>query len=152
MLQYWFIHRPGASQVVPVVNNLPANSGDTGDPGLIPGLGRSPGGGHGNPLQYSYLENPLDRGAWWAAVHRVAKSQTELKQLSTHTCIHVYSLLSVYVHRIERDSLVISLFYFTILLIFLKFLLRFFILAIFIVQIINICYCKSYSVFWRMLI
>ena len=48
----------------------------------IPGSGRSSGGGHGNPLQYSCLENPMDRGAWWASVHRVAKSQTQLKQLS----------------------------------------------------------------------
>ena len=50
-----------------------------GDPGLIPGLGRSPGEGNGNPLQYSYLENPMDRGAWWAADHGVAKSQTRLR-------------------------------------------------------------------------
>ena len=49
---------------------------NAGDAGLIPGSGRSPGGGHGNPLQYSCLENPMDRGAWWAEVHRVAKSQT----------------------------------------------------------------------------
>ena len=47
-----------------MVKNLPANAGDTRDTGLIPGLGRSPGGGHGNPLQYSCLENPMDRGAW----------------------------------------------------------------------------------------
>ena len=47
-----------------------------GDPDSIPGLGRPPGGGHGNPLQYSCLENPMDRGAWQAIVHRVAKSQT----------------------------------------------------------------------------
>ena len=58
----------------------------TGDVGLIPGLGRSPGEGNGNPLQYSCLENPLDRGAWQAIVHRVAKSQTRLKQLSTMVC------------------------------------------------------------------
>ena len=58
------------------------NAGDTGDVGLIPVLGRSPGGGHGNPLQYFCLENPMDRGAWWATVQRVAKSQT---QLSMHT-------------------------------------------------------------------
>ena len=59
-----------------VVKNPPANAGDVRDLSLIPGLGRSPGGGHGNPLQYSCLENPMDRGAWWAAVHRVEKSQT----------------------------------------------------------------------------
>ena len=51
---------------------------NTGDQGSIPGLGRSPGGGHGNPLQYSCLENPTDRGAWWATVHGVAKSWTGL--------------------------------------------------------------------------
>ena len=51
---------------------------NTGDPGLIPGLGRSPGEGNGNPLQYSCLENSMDRGAWWATVHGVAKSQTQL--------------------------------------------------------------------------
>ena len=60
------------------VNNLPANAGDTGDPGSIPGLGRSPGEGNGNLLQYSSLENPMDRGVWRAAVHGVAKSQTRL--------------------------------------------------------------------------
>ena len=53
------------------------------DMSSIPGLGRSLGGGHGNPLQYSCLENPMDRGAWWATVHRVAKSQTQLKRLNT---------------------------------------------------------------------
>ena len=78
MLQYWFIHRPGASQVVPVVNNLPANSGDTGELGSILESGRSPGEGNGNPLQYSYLENPMDRGAWLTLVHRVAKRWTKL--------------------------------------------------------------------------
>ena len=55
-----------ASQVVLVVKNLPANSGDIRDTGSIPGWGRSPGGGHGNPFQYSCLENPMDRGAWRA--------------------------------------------------------------------------------------
>ena len=65
-----------ASQVVLVVKNLPANAGDERDVGLIPGLGRSPGVGNGNPLQYSYLENPMDRRAWWATVHRVEKSRT----------------------------------------------------------------------------
>ena len=59
--------------------NPPANSGDTGDRSLIPRLRRSPGGGHGNPLQFSCLENPMDRGAWWAKVHRVEKSGARLK-------------------------------------------------------------------------
>ena len=61
------------------------NAGDTGGEDSIPGLGRSPGGGHGNPLHYSCLENPIARGAWRAIVHRVIKSQTQLKQLSKHT-------------------------------------------------------------------
>ena len=56
------------------IKNLPANAGDVRDVSSIPGLGRSAGGGHGNPLQYSYLENPLDRGAWQATVHGLAKS------------------------------------------------------------------------------
>ena len=59
-----------------VVKNPAANAGDARDLGLIPGLGRSPGGGHSNPLQYSCLENLMDRGAWWAAVHRVTESWT----------------------------------------------------------------------------
>ena len=70
-------------EVALVVKNLPANAGDIRDLGSIPRTGWSPQGGHGNPLQYSCLENPRDRGAWWAAVHRVAKSQTQLKRLST---------------------------------------------------------------------
>ena len=68
-----------------VVKNLPVNAGVACS---IPGLGSSPGGGHGNPLQYSCLENPMDRGTWWATVHRVAKSLTRLKQLA-----HTLSLL-----------------------------------------------------------
>ena len=59
-----------------VLNNLASHAGDVRDLGLIPGLGRYPGGGHGNPLQYSCLENPIDRGAWRATVPRVAQSQT----------------------------------------------------------------------------
>ena len=72
------------SQVALVVKNLPANAGDAGDVGSIPELGRSPGGGHGNPLQYSRLGNPRDRGDWRPTVHEVAWSQTCLKRLSTH--------------------------------------------------------------------
>ena len=70
-----------------MVKNPPANAGDIRDAGSIPSLGRSPGGGHGNSLQYSCLENPMDRGAWWAIVHGDAKSQTWLKWLCTHACI-----------------------------------------------------------------
>ena len=67
---------PGGS----VVKNLPASTGDAGDVGLIPGLGRSPGIGNGNPLQDSCLENSMDRGARWATVHGVAENQTRLSQ------------------------------------------------------------------------
>ena len=61
--------------MVLVVKNPPANGGDIRDVGSIPRLGRSPGGGHGNPLRYSCLENPMSREAWWATVHGVAKSR-----------------------------------------------------------------------------
>ena len=70
------ISQLGASQEALVVKNLPAIAGDIRDVGSIPGLGRSPGGGHGNPLLYSCLENPMDRETWQAAVHRVAQSPT----------------------------------------------------------------------------
>ena len=73
-----------ASQLVLVVKNPPANEGDIRDAGLTPGSGKSPGGGHSNPLQSSCLENPMDRGARWARVHRVSKSQTRLKRLNMH--------------------------------------------------------------------
>ena len=66
------------------LKNPPASAGDTGDAGLIPGSGRSPGGGNGNPLQYSCLENPMDKGVWWAAVHGGHK---ELN-LTEHACTH----------------------------------------------------------------
>ena len=66
----------GAFQVALVVKNPPAIAGDAGDVGLIPGLGRSPGEGNGNLPQYSFLGNTMDRGAWWATVHGVTKSQT----------------------------------------------------------------------------
>ena len=62
-----------------MIKNMPANTGDIRDTVSISALGRSPGGEHGNPLQYSCLENPRDRGAWWAIVQGVAKSQTRLK-------------------------------------------------------------------------
>ena len=59
-----------------MVKSLPADAEDVRDAGSIPGSGRSPGGGHGNPLRYFSLENSMDRGAWWASVHRVTKNQT----------------------------------------------------------------------------
>ena len=73
--------RVRASQVVLVVKNSPASAENIRDVGSIPGWKRSPGGGRGNPLQYSCPENPMDRGPWWAMVHSVAKSWT---RLSTH--------------------------------------------------------------------
>ena len=80
-----------------VVKNLPASAGDIRDSGLIPGSGRSPGGGHGNPLQYSCLENPMDRGGWQATIHRVTKNQTWLKEPSTRTPI-IQTLTSLLSH------------------------------------------------------
>ena len=68
-----------ASQVALVVKNPPANAGDIRDMGLIPRLGKSPGVGNGNSLQHSCMENPMDRGAWWTTVHRIAKSQISLR-------------------------------------------------------------------------
>ena len=67
-----------------VVKNLLANAGDIRDMGSIPGPGRSPGEGNGNPLQYSCLENAMDRGAWWSTVHEIAKSQTRLSDGHVH--------------------------------------------------------------------
>ena len=71
-----------------MVTNPPAHSGDLRNAGLTPGWGRSLGGGHGNPLRYSCLENPLDRGAWWATVHGVAKSRIRLSNLG-----HMHALV-----------------------------------------------------------
>ena len=64
------------------VKSRPADAGDVRDWGLIPGSGRSPGAGHGNPLQYSCRENPMDRRVWWATIHAVAKSQTRPNDLA----------------------------------------------------------------------
>ena len=72
-----------------MVKNPPVNAGDAGDMGWIPGPGRSPEGGPGNPLKYFCLENPMDRGVWQATVHGVAKSQTQLKRF----CIHAAAKL-----------------------------------------------------------
>ena len=105
--------------------NLPANAGDVKDSGSIPGLGRPPGGRHGNSLQYSCLENPMDGGAWWAAVHGVAKSQERLgdftftfhfhalqKEMATHSSVLAWripgaaepgGLPSMESHRVGHD-------------------------------------------------
>ena len=74
-----------------MVKNPPAKAGDTGDAGSIPGLRGSPGGGHGNPFQYSCLENPMSRGAWRATVHAVAKTQTRLgnEHFQFHTSLGI---------------------------------------------------------------
>ena len=79
-----------ASLVVLVVKNLAANEGDARNSGFIPGSGRSPGEVSGNPLQYSCLENPMDRGAWQSTVHGVTESQTWLKGLSTHAGMNIF--------------------------------------------------------------
>ena len=68
--------RVSAFHLALMVKNLPANARDLRDTGLVPGSRRSPGGGHGNPLQYSCQKNPMNRGAWWATAHEVAKSWT----------------------------------------------------------------------------
>ena len=72
------------SQVVLVVKNSPANAGNIRDAGSIPGSRRSPGGGHGSPLQYSCLENPTDRGAWWAAACGVARAGQDIVTKPTY--------------------------------------------------------------------
>ena len=108
-----------------MVKNLPANAGDIRDASSIPGLGRTPGEENGNPLQYSCLENPMDRAAWEAAVHGVAKSQTRLsdfpftfhfpaleKEMATHSSVLVWripgmaepgGLPSMGSHRVGHD-------------------------------------------------
>ena len=84
----------GTSQAVLMVKNLPASAGDARNSGSIPRLGRSPGAGNGNPLQYSCLKNPMDRGAWRAAVHGASKSWTQLSDwVHTHTHTHAFLIL-----------------------------------------------------------
>ena len=96
-----------ASQVTLVVKNPSANAGDTGDANSTPGLGRLYGGEHGNTLQYSSLENPMDRWAWWAIVHRVAKSWTQLKQLSMHSKHSFFNLFLCFLNaKSVKNSLI----------------------------------------------
>ena len=87
-----------------MVQNLSASAGDIRDAGLVPGSGRFPGGGNGNPLQYSCWENPMDRGAWQATVHRVAQSQTWLKRLSIHAYTHTHTHTTIILILIYSKS------------------------------------------------
>ena len=80
------------------------DAGDIRDMGLIPGSGRSPKGGHGNPFQYSCLENPMDMAAWWATVQRVTKSQTQLKHNT-----HVTALMLPDVHPLFSRKVILGL-------------------------------------------
>ena len=80
-----------------MVKNLPANAGDLRDVDSIPGLGISSRGGNGNPLRYSCLENPMDRGAWQATVHEVTKSQTRLSNLG-----HTHSIINYLVYLVQQ--------------------------------------------------
>ena len=89
-----------ASQVVLVVKNSAANAGDLRDAGLIPGWGRSPGKRHGNPLQDSCLENPMDRGAWWATIRGVTESDTT----TVTACMHVFYFFFSFKARLILDS------------------------------------------------
>ena len=103
LILYYCIFKgfPGGSEV----KASPSNAGDLGS---IPGLGRFPGGSHGNPLQYSYLENPMDWGAWWATVHRAVKSQTRLWMHAHMLYKRAWSLL-LDKHRIWFCFLVLPL-------------------------------------------
>ena len=97
----WFCRNSvNISEVALVVKNPPANAGDIRDTGSIPGSGRSSGEGYGNLLQYSCLENPMDRGAWGTTVHRVTQSQTRLKRLSMRACRFL-------IYKIKRDNYLI---------------------------------------------
>ena len=77
--------------VAQLVKNTPANAGDAGDSGSILGLGRAPGNGSSNPLQYSCLGNSMDRRDWLTMVHGVTKSQTQLSCMHIHTCVHTHT-------------------------------------------------------------
>ena len=94
-----------ASQAVLVVKNPPANAGDLGDVGSIPGSGRSPGGGLGHPFQYSCLENPMNRGAWQAIVHRVSKNWTWLSTFAGNCNTSKTSRLRCFLLGFDIDAL-----------------------------------------------
>ena len=82
-----------------MVKNLLANAGDAGVTGSIPGLGRSPGEGNGNPLQYSWLENSIDRGVWWGIVHGISTNQTRLSDYAQPHTISLYSRSMLLLHN-----------------------------------------------------
>ena len=102
-----------------MVKNMAASAGDTRDVGLIPGPGRSPGGRHGNRLQYSCLENPKDREAWQATVHWVGESQTQLKRLSMHARTQC-AITDIFNLILEFGFLYKSLLFVTLVFIFLR--------------------------------
>ena len=87
-----------------MVKNPPASQGDTRDSVSIPGSGRSPGEGNGNPLQYSWMGNPMDRGAWWAMVHRVTKSWTHRRDLASMHTPHVHICIYICTYSIPSNS------------------------------------------------
>ena len=92
---------PGVSQVALVVKNPPANAGDVRDAGSIPGLGISPGEGNGHPLQYSCLENPTDRGAWWATVHGLQRVGHDWVTEHMHTHTHTPPTINIHVEATD---------------------------------------------------
>ena len=94
-----------------MVKNLPDSTGDVSDVGLITGSGRSPGGEHGNPLQYPCLENPTNRGVWWAIIHKVTNSQTGLKQLSMHTHICVCVCVCIMPFFVACNSFLLKVYF-----------------------------------------
>ena len=94
-MEFWGF--PGGSEVK-------ASACNVGDLGSIPGLGRSPGEGNGNPLQYSCLENPMDGGAWWAAVHGVAKSQTQLSDFTFTFHFHLLFFLLLFWETVNERT------------------------------------------------
>ena len=99
----WQSTHAQASQVALVIKNLPANAGEASHVNLIPRSGRFPGEGKSNPLQYSSLGNPNDRGAWWAKVHWAAKYQTQLSMHTDHTQIYgnlIHILYLTHTHRL----------------------------------------------------
>ena len=95
---YW------AFQVALVIKNPPAEAGDLRDASSIPGSGRSLGGGHSSPLQYSCLENSMDTETWWASVYRVTKCWTPLQQLSMYSCDFIKNIIKTYKTELQGLS------------------------------------------------